>query len=329
MRVSEKEVDIAVSVIIPVFNAENTLIRCLESVVRQSLINEMEIVLVDDGSNDASYEMCRNFASGRHDVKLIQQRRSGVAKARNRGIECSSGRFIGFVDSDDVVDPLMYEVLLTNALDQSADMSVVGFNIQFGKRWARRYGSGVRKTFDRVQALNSFFGEYQIDASVCTKLFSREICKSVHFCEGLAYGEDRRFVFEALMASNRTIYDDRCLYHYYCTNGSAMHKPFTEERFAVLENASLIRAKACAAYPEIDDMAACYELRCYAKTYEELMSSSSVKSFGKEKQAIRDYLTSFDYRIARKHMLKRHYYAALLLKWTPRFYCALSRFLKS
>lgn len=330
MKTCEKETDISVSVIIPVFNAESTLNRCLESVARQSLIDEMEIILVDDGSNDASSEICKNFVSEHHNVKLVRQCQSGVAKARNRGIEASSGRFVGFVDADDIVDPLMFEVLLTNALDESADISVVGFNIQFGNRWIRRYGSGNRKTFDRVQALNSFFGEYQIDASVCTKIFSSEICKSVHFGEGLAYGEDRLFVFEALMVSNRTIYDDRCLYHYFCNKGSAMHKPFTDERFAVLENASYIRAKARAAYPEIDDMAACYELRCYSKTYEELLTSSaSTKVFGKERQALRDYLSLFDFRIARKHMLKRHYYAALLLRWTPRLYCALSRLLKS
>ena len=97
-----------ISVIIPVYNVEKYLRRCVESVLNQTYVN-LEIILVDDGSLDKSKSICDEFAQKYERVKVIHKKNGGLSSARNAGIELATGEYIGFVDSDDDVDPCMYE----------------------------------------------------------------------------------------------------------------------------------------------------------------------------------------------------------------------------
>ena len=103
-----------ISVIIPVYNAENTIDRCLDSVTKQTFGN-LEIILIDDGSQDNSKEKYQEWAKKDNRIKIITQKNRGVSAARNAGINIATGDYIAFVDSDDWIDSTMYEKLLKKA----------------------------------------------------------------------------------------------------------------------------------------------------------------------------------------------------------------------
>jgi glycosyltransferase involved in cell wall biosynthesis len=116
-----------ISVIVPVYNVEPYLCRCLDSLLAQTVIAEMEIILVDDGSTDGSGDICDSYASHYANINVVHQRNMGLSGARNSGIDIACGEYIGYVDSDDYVLPDMYETLLKNAEKSYADISCCGF----------------------------------------------------------------------------------------------------------------------------------------------------------------------------------------------------------
>ena len=117
-----KNKDILISVIIPVYNAEQHLERCLQSVLKQTYSN-LEIILVDDGSTDRSGEICDEFGRRDNRIIVVHKKNGGQAQARNKGLDIAKGDYIGFIDDDDVVDSRMYELLLLNALKENVEIS--------------------------------------------------------------------------------------------------------------------------------------------------------------------------------------------------------------
>ena len=117
-----------ISVIVPVYKVEKYLDRCVESIVNQTYKN-LEIILVDDGSPDNCPVMCDEWAEKDERIRVIHKENGGLADARNAGMNIATGDYIGFVDSDDWIEPNMYEVLLKNALKYDADISRCGLSV--------------------------------------------------------------------------------------------------------------------------------------------------------------------------------------------------------
>ena len=113
-----------ISVIVPVYKVEKYLDKCVESIVNQTYKN-LEIILVDDGSPDNCPAMCDEWAEKDERIRVIHKENGGLADARNAGMDIATGDYIGFVDSDDWIEPNMYEVLLKNALKYDADISTI------------------------------------------------------------------------------------------------------------------------------------------------------------------------------------------------------------
>ena len=112
-----------VSVIVPVYNAEKFISRCITSILEQT-IKEIEIIVVNDGSTDQSAEIINSFESLDHRIIHISQPNQGVSTARNAGLRCASGEFIGFVDADDWIEPNMFETLYALSIQHSADLVI-------------------------------------------------------------------------------------------------------------------------------------------------------------------------------------------------------------
>ena len=110
-----------ISVIVPIYNSEKFLNKCLDSIVNQTL-REIEIILINDGSVDSSYQICERYAEYDKRIILINQENKGVSSARNAGIEKASGEYLGFVDSDDYIEAEMYSKLYNSAKRYDADL---------------------------------------------------------------------------------------------------------------------------------------------------------------------------------------------------------------
>lgn len=129
--------DPLVSIIVPIYNINSYLEKCIESILAQTYKN-IEVILVDDGSTDGSSELCDEWSSRDHRLEVIHKPNGGLSSARNQGIEKSSGDYLMFIDGDDYIDPSMTDVLLERARDTKADMVIGGF------LWVKESGSVIR-----------------------------------------------------------------------------------------------------------------------------------------------------------------------------------------
>ena len=142
-----------ISIIVPVFNLENELPRCLDSILAQSY-KIIEVIIVDDGSSDNSAYVIRQYAEKDSRIKPVFQENGGVTSARLRGVREASGQWIGFVDGDDEVEPDMYERLLKNAVAYHSDISHCGYQMCFEDgRIHYFHNTGLLAQQDKISAL--------------------------------------------------------------------------------------------------------------------------------------------------------------------------------
>ena len=175
-----------ISVIVPVYNVEKYLSKCIDSILSQTYKN-LEIILVDDGSPDSSPKICDKYKERDNRIKVIHKKNGGLASARNAGMDIATGKYIGFVDSDDMIAEDMYEVLLENMIKSNAEIAVcyktdILENLQTGK--------GIVEELNKTQALKKMVLGIEFGSHACDKLFKREILVSdIRFPEGKTYEE--------------------------------------------------------------------------------------------------------------------------------------------
>ncbi|MBR1733710.1 MAG: glycosyltransferase family 2 protein [Alloprevotella sp.] len=225
------------SVIVPVYNVAPYLARCVESLLGQNF-HEMEIILIDDGSTDASGKMCDLVAAKDCRVRVIHKSNGGQSSARNAGLDVAVGRFITFVDADDSVslDAFAPSVAL---LEENGEVDIVQFPLR------RNYGtfSGTLlferdEVFGRGEPVfHGWLVEKAISNYVCAKVFRRELCAALRFREGMVF-EDRH-AMASLLSRCRSLCCIRSGCYYYC-EGMVF-----EDRHAMASLLSRCRSLCC------------------------------------------------------------------------------------
>lgn len=211
-----------ISVIVPVYRAEAYLRRCVDSLLQQEQVAP-EIILVDDGSPDASGTICDSYAAEYPErVRVLHIENGGQGRARNKGMELARGDYLGFVDSDDWVEPSMYRKLLETAEREHADVVVCGIR-------ALR-GDGSEELLPVWKEGNPMAAA----GSACNKLFRRTAVGDVRFPEGLWY-EDFSFSAKLLMRSKKTVYLPEVLYDYRKGQVSTMNNENARKNLDMLE----------------------------------------------------------------------------------------------
>lgn len=204
-----------VSVIIPVYNTSAYIDRCLDSVTKQSY-NNIEIILVDDGSTDDSYEKCLSWAKKDDRIKIITQENGGLSAARNAGLDVCKGEYIQFLDSDDKIGQDMIKKMVFAIEENNADLAACAFyNIYEDKTLKGSMKAGIIIGNDIVKSMFSpgFF------LSSCNKIFKRNLLLSetgqfIKFTKGLL-SEDSVWLSEILPKAKRAIYVDIPFYYWY------------------------------------------------------------------------------------------------------------------
>ena len=210
-----------ISVVVPVYNTEKYLSRAIESIMRQTYEN-LEILIINDGSTDNSGHLCDEYAAKDDRIHVIHQENCGVSAARNTGLDAARGEWIGFVDSDDWIDPSMYEKLLNAAQGRGSKIVVCGHNDYRGSVVIKKGRRTLLGSIGQVKAIEHLLAYDCFEGYLWNKLFSRslltDICldTDIHFCE------DILFCTKVFMLTENIYCIPDTLYHHCLAEHSAM-----------------------------------------------------------------------------------------------------------
>lgn len=208
-----------ISIIIPAYNAEQYLEKCLESVCMQTLKN-IEIILVNDGSTDNTAILCDKWAAGDNRIRVIHSPNKGLAHVCNTGIEVAQGAFIGFVDSDDWIEPDMFETLYESICDMDSDIAVCGvYRILENGHFKKPHCVFDRKVWNRDKALLLLMMDHNMPSYRCNKLFKKDLFDGVVFPPNRVY-EDIATIYRVFAKANRVSHSGSCSYYYLQREGS-------------------------------------------------------------------------------------------------------------
>lgn len=237
-----------ISVIVPVYNTEKYLSRCVESILLQTYKN-LEIILVDDGSTDKSGEICENYRAKDERIVVIHKKNGGQADARNAGLEVVTGDYIAFVDSDDWLEKDIYEYCIN--LFKVTNCDIVDYQCVFsdGKSPTKTYIKGYKiEIIEGKEILRDYLYRGQTEKapfSVCRKLYKRSLFEKIRFPEGKV-NEDIVTNFRVLMKCNRIVHTNKIGYYYFqggisTSRGGLKKKDFdlinaSEELVSLTEN---------------------------------------------------------------------------------------------
>lgn len=202
-----------ISVIVPVHNTANYLRKCVDSIRNQTL-GSIEIILVENLSTDHSADICDEYARLDNRVKVLHLSEAGLSKARNEGIKVASAPYVGFIDSDDYIEPTMYQEMLDALEAIKADFSYCNFVLDFDYKESSYpfRNSGAVEVCSRDNFLKDMMWD-KISCSVCTKLFRRSFFDTREFPVGRLY-EDRLVMHEWVMSCSNIVWVDKSFYHY-------------------------------------------------------------------------------------------------------------------
>ena len=214
-----------VSVIVPVYNREKHIVRCVNSILRQTF-EDIEVILVDDGSTDASLPLISKIAEDNPCVKVLSQKNSGVSMARNNGLRMAHGKYVSFVDADDYIGSYMLEKMVNGLED--AELSVCNFVHDDTDRLICPMKSEARILNHDMSIADTFLnGElgHEMVYSVCNKMYHRDIIEkfNIQFDPKIAIGEDMLFTLQYLLHCNTIHFINEGFYHYCLNTSSAIN----------------------------------------------------------------------------------------------------------
>lgn len=225
-----------ISVIVPIYKVEEYLEECIQCLIAQTYEN-LEIILVDDGSPDSCGEICDRWAQKDKRIRVIHKENGGLSDARNAGMKVAKGEWIGFVDSDDVVHPEMYERLLAMMKETNSDIGCCNLtrdlkscNVSHKEDMAAKNC----KIFSSVEALESLLRLETISVTVWNKLYKKESIGGLEFPKG-KYHEDEFWTYLVLSRAKRVVYMDMPFYGYRERGESITTQKYTSRHLDFLD----------------------------------------------------------------------------------------------
>ena len=282
-----------VSVILPIYNVEKYLPKCIESILAQTYKN-LEIILVDDGSPDNCGAICDEYAQKDNRIKVIHQKNSGVSAARNAGLAAATGEFIGFIDPDDFISPEMYEQMIETIKTANTDLCICGYDYvdENGNCDPKRpYFIKETETINQKEVINRFSDmPPTIRHGVVNKLFKRELLKSLKFKEGLHSSEDVFFLTEYVKNIKNASFIHKPFYKNTVRQGSATHGGLSVKSLAESFDAHLtMHHTAINLYPDLKNHSLAFLLDVCTLKYNEAVAKINLISVN-EKNNLKPYI---------------------------------------
>lgn len=223
-----------VSVIVPVYNVNQYLVKCLESIINQ-IYENLEIILVDDGSTDNSGIICDEYSKKDKRIKVIHKENGGLSDARNAGIEIAKGEYLTFIDSDDFIAEDYIEYLYNLLKKYNAEVSVCcKINFYENEEIDKVLNTERIMMFTGQEAMENLFYQKEITPSAWAKLYSREIFKEIRYPKGKIY-EDLGTTYKVFFEAKKVVWSSAQKYFYLQRQNSIMRKKFSASNFDRIE----------------------------------------------------------------------------------------------
>lgn len=229
--------DALISVIVPVYNFESCIRRCVDSILGQTYSN-IELILVNDGSQDQSGAICDEYKKLDSRVKVIHKENGGTSEARNYGLDLAEGAYIGFIDGDDFIDPDFYQVLFDLIIKYKTDMSMVSYRQLRNNQSTPKADSGSISVMEREQAIGELLIDDEIQNYVWNKLYKKELFDNIRFPVGVVY-DDIYIMYELFRESQSVVYMRTPKYYYCIRETSVINKNSHKKREDALQAVSV------------------------------------------------------------------------------------------
>lgn len=271
-----------ISVIVPVYNVEEYLPRCVDSILAQTYRN-LEVILVDDGTKDASDQICDEYAAKDPRIKVIHKENGGLSSARNAGINVARGEYFGFVDSDDWIEPEMYEQMLDLAKKHNVKLVCAGRYDFSSRRNEKTVGLCPEKeeVITGMELLGRTFTWDGCDSAAWDKLYHRDLFEEIRYPVGLV-NEDVAIFYKIAEQVDRAAMCDKPLYNYYHRPGSITYSKLSEKSFHLIKHTAVIYPYIRENHPELTDQARYQRVRSLMSTVQsiDLAGEEAQKSYG-------------------------------------------------
>lgn len=272
-----------VSVVVPVYNVEKHLDRCVESIVAQTL-DDIEIILVDDGAKDSSGAMCDAWAKRDSRIRVIHKPNGGLSDARNTGAAAARAEFVGFVDSDDYIMPEMYERLFADVMEDGSDVAVGGVLSVYADH-SIAAGSGERSVMTGREAVGELLSGEKLRIWVPIKLYRKRLLEEVPFPLGRTY-EDAFVAADIFVRAARVSVDLQPLYCYVHHEGTITTQPFSPKSMDIVDAYEHAYQTVAACCPEHEPAARFRLFWSRFTVLDKMLLDESGKRFDQQKDVV-------------------------------------------
>lgn len=266
-----------VSIIVPVYNVEKYLKKCIDSILNQSF-KDYELILVDDGSTDSSGKICDEYEKKDDRIKVIHKKNGGLSDARNMGIDASSCNFISFIDSDDYIAEDMYEVLYNNLKKEDADISVCGYYRCLNGKKVSKFKENKYFVVNGKEALRLVLEDKKISVEACTKIYKKSLFDNIRYPVG-KLSEDAFTTPTILSKANIVVGTTEPKYYYEIREDSITNSVFKKRDLNVIEayehNYNLVMEK----FPDLKDQAVFRYYWAHACVLKKMVLSNGFNDF--------------------------------------------------
>ena len=319
-----------ISIVIPVYNAEEYLEKCIDSILAQTY-PDWELVLVDNGSTDESMEICRAYA--KRDVRITafhQYRNQGVSVARNLGMERCTGEFITFIDADDWVKKDYLEKLAKMQKKQNADMVICGYDRVYDEDRSKNVEiSGKSGKYSiRTYNVKQYLKYYLLEGNphCWGVLYKSSVLEQLKFPSGLTIGEDLLFILEAALRAEKIVVTDYPGYQYYINLTGAMLKKFTPSYMDQITSWERALKRIGETYPEltvkVESILVVSVLLAVGKIAE--LSAKEQKEYKKEmEECYRIFMQYGKKKEIRKYLPSGYRIKVMMYRFVPKMYIFL------
>lgn len=285
MLARNEKMEKLISVIVPAYNVEQYLEKCINSILNQTY-RELEVILVDDGSTDGTGRLCDVLAKRDERLIVIHKENGGLSDARNAGLEVATGDFISFIDADDYIELDMYECMIEEMKDETISMAAVGFIVTDASGNDRVLAAQKKRKLTKEEALMDIFENGEMFPSSVNKLYRRVIFKELRYVKGII-NEDTEIIPKVIDLCNYILVLDKAAYHYVLRKDSITQSDFTVkdyESISVYNSGVQVCSKK---YPELLPYACYYELKEIYETRVRLINSRNASRLRKQSFLLR------------------------------------------